>query len=139
MSVVVRLFEPADHAAAFALWRQTPGLRLGVADTHEAVMRYLLRNPGMSFVALHDKHLVGTVLCGHDGRHGQMHHLVVHPSQRRRGLARQLVRLAVAGLREQGIDKCQLLVPRENLKSRAYWLRSGADERSGLMVYTLSL
>ena len=40
-----------DYDAVFALLQATPGIRLGSADCREAMERYLLRNPGMSFVA----------------------------------------------------------------------------------------
>jgi len=59
-----------DHAAAMALWQDTPGIGLSAADGAEAMQSYLKRNPGLSQCAWANKLLIGTVLAGHDGRRG---------------------------------------------------------------------
>src|SRR5439155_1555746 len=83
-------FQPSDYDDAMALWRQTEGLALRGADSREAVLHYLKRNPGTSFVARERRTLLGAVLGGHDGRRGYLHHLAVAPSHRRRGVGRAL-------------------------------------------------
>lgn len=130
-------FTLADHGEALALWQATPGVGLSEADGREAIGRFLQRNPGTSFVARADGRLVATLLCGHDGRRGLLHHLVVHPASRRRGLGAQLVRHALQALAGQGIGKCHLMVFRDNAEGRAFWAGIGADERVTLSLYSL--
>lgn len=133
----IRPFEPSDYAAARALWERSEGVGLSSADEPEAIRSYLARNPGMSFVAEEDG-LVGTILCGHDGRRGLIHHLVTAPGHRRRGVATALLRKALGALRREGIAKCHLLVIRENAAGLAFWRKVGAEERVSLALFSMA-
>lgn len=133
----IRPFEPADYAAARVLWEQSEGVGLSSADEPEAIRSYLARNPGMSFVAV-DGAIVGTILCGHDGRRGLIHHLVTAPGHRRRGVGTALLRRAVEALRREGIAKCHLLVMRDNAAGLAFWRKVGAEERVSLALFSIA-
>jgi len=137
MGLDIRVFEPEDHAQARGLWGSTEGVGLSNADSFENVCRFLERNPGLSFVTTDKQMVVATILCGHDGRRGLIHHLAVASSQRRRGLGRALVQRALAALRQEGIQKCHLLVFHQNAAGRAFWGRIGAEERTSLGVFSL--
>lgn len=132
----IRPFEPSDYAAARALWERTQGVGLSSADEPQAILSFLVRNPAMSFVA-DDGAIVGTILCGHDGRRGLVHHLVTAPDYRRRGIGRALLRHGLDALRREGIDKCHLLVYRSNEAGMAFWRRVGAEERVSLALFSL--
>jgi len=136
--VTIRLFALSDFEAALALWSQTPGVALTDADSPEAVARYLRRNPGLSFVADADGVLVGTILCGHDGRRGFIHHLVVAPSHRRRGLATRLLEAGVHALRGEGMTKAHLMVFRANEDGLAFWRARGV-ERTEIVLCSVEL
>jgi len=136
MSVAIRNFTFADYHAALRLWEATEGVGLSDADSPRAIQQFLARNPGLGFVASAGGELVGTILCGHDGRRGFIYHLAVHPAHRRRGLGRQLVRRGLAALHEQGIDKCHLFVFRENSQGVAFWHRIGGEERTTLTTFS---
>lgn len=137
MSVECRTFQESDYAAAFRLWQATEGIGLSEADSPEGIRLFLSRNPGLSLVAVESGELVGTILCGHDGRRGLIHHLAVRKSHRRTGLGSLLVRQGIARLRVQGIGKCHVFVHRANADARAFWLRIGGEERTSLVVYSL--
>src|SRR5438034_8157863 len=96
--------------AVLALWSETEGVGLNESDTPERLILYLNRNPGLSLVACDDRRIVGAVLCGHDGRRGYLHHLVVAPDCRQRGLGRQLVAKCLASLQAIGIPKCNIFL-----------------------------
>lgn len=140
MSYDIREFRPSDYLHARALWSRTPGIGLSAADEEEPVLRYLHRNPGTSFVAVdatrHD--VIGTLLCGHDGRRGLIHHLAVADAFRRLGVGRGLVRAGLAALAQQGIGKCHLLVFAENAAGLAFWTRCGAQGRTELQLLSLA-
>lgn len=138
MPIVLRPFAAADHAAALALWQSTPGVGLSEADGFEPISRFLARNPGLSWVALQGEQMVGTILCGHDGRRGLVHHLAVAPSAQHQGLGRRLVRQGLAGLRAQGIDKCHLMVFRSNQDGQAFWRAVAATERVELLLFSMN-
>jgi N-acetylglutamate synthase len=133
----IRTFEPSDYRAARALWERTEGVGLSAADEPEAIRTYLKRNPGMSFVVV-DGELVGTVLCGHDGRRGLIHHLVTAPGHRRRGIGTALLRHGLEALRREGIDKCHLLVYRSNEAGLSFWRKVGAEERASLAIFSIA-
>jgi N-acetylglutamate synthase len=134
---VIRCFASADHPAARALWEATPGVGLSAADERDPIERFLGRNPGLSFVAALEGRVIGTILCGHDGRRGLIHHLVVAPDSRRRGLGRTLLQRGLGALRDAGIDKCHLLVFGSNDAGLAFWRAIGADERRELALFSL--
>lgn len=138
MGLDIRVFKADDHAQARSLWQSVEGVGVSEADSFENICRFLERNPGLSFVVTDGETLVATILCGHDGRRGLIHHLAVAPDYRRRGLARVLVQRALAGLHDDGIKKCHLLVFRENDSGRAFWARIGAEERTAIAIFSLA-
>ena len=85
--IVYRVMQIDDYLEAMDLWRRSPGIRLRDADSVDATERYLLRNPGLSFIAAADLRLVGTIMGGHDGRRGYIQHLAVDEPFRNRGIA----------------------------------------------------
>lgn len=137
MAIKIRPFEFGDYPAALALWQATAGVGLSKADEPEPIARYLDRNPGLSFVAYDGKRLVGTALCGHDGRRGLIHHLVCATEWRRTGLGRQLLRRCMRALAGAGIDKCHLMVYRSNPDAIAFWRAVAATERTKLVLFSL--
>jgi ribosomal protein S18 acetylase RimI-like enzyme len=138
MSIDIRAFRPEDHAQARALWESTEGVGLSNADSFENIARFLERNPGLSFVATNGGVVFATILCGHDGRRGLIHHLAVSPAHRRRGVGRELVSKSLAALQRDGIQKCHLLVFHQNSDGREFWKRIGAEERLTLGLFSLS-
>jgi N-acetylglutamate synthase len=130
-------FSMDDYLDASALWRDTPGVGLSASDQPAAIAAFLARNPGLSFVARHGRALVGTILCGHDGRRGHLYHVAVEPLYRRGGLARQLVRASLRALADAGIGKCHLMVYADNAQGQEFWRSVGAAERVELDLYSL--
>lgn len=138
MAIEFRAFADSDYLQARALWEGTPGVGLSSADAPNAIKAFLARNPGTSFVALDGSVLVGTVLCGHDGRRGLIHHLVTARSHRRQGIATALLRAGLNALRGSGIDKCHLLVFRSNEDGLKFWRSVLAQERTELALFSLA-
>jgi ribosomal protein S18 acetylase RimI-like enzyme len=128
-----------DYPEALALWQLTPGMGLSSADEQPAIDRFLQRNPGLCFAAREDGHLVGTALCGHDGRRGYIYHVAVADAHRTRGIARTLVERSLDGLRQQGIRKAHLMVYEDNLGGIAFWHRLGWYRRDELALMSMDL
>jgi putative acetyltransferase len=133
-SVRLRSFRIADHDEVYAIWRKAEGVGLGESDSREAIGRYLRRNPGLSQVAVLGGRVIATVLCGHDGRRGYLHHLAVAGRWRRKGVGRALVAACLEKLGEAGIPKCNLFLFAGNRAGRAFWRRLGWSVRSDLRL-----
>lgn len=134
----IRPMTMADYDAVLALMRGAPGVAVRAADSPEAIARYLARNPGLSLVAEQDGRLVGCLFCGHDGRRGYLHHVVVAPEFRGQGIGRALVTKALDGLEALGIYKTHLDVFVDNEAAIAYWAHTGWQRRSDIARFSFN-
>ena len=123
-----------DYDEAVGLWHAVEGLQLRTVDSRDGIARYLERNPGCSFAARVRGVLVGTALCGHDGRRGYLHHLAVAPEHRRYGVATALVECCLDALERRGIAKCLAFVIADNTSGLSFWTRIGWQLRGDLAV-----
>ena len=130
----IRILRISDYNRVYALWRKTEGIGLNESDTREAIALFLRRNPNLSLVATAGSRIVGTILCGHDGRRGYLHHLAVAPARRRRGLGRTLVAICLEKLHSEGIPKCNLFLFASNTEGKAFWRRIGWSARSDIRL-----
>jgi ribosomal protein S18 acetylase RimI-like enzyme len=69
--------------------------------------------------------LVGTDLCGHEGRRSILRHLTVKAEFRGKGIARALVEKCLEALSRQGIKKCNIFVLDENAAGLQFWEHMG--------------
>lgn len=137
-NISIREMQIEDYNEIYAIWENTPGIGLSDADTHENIYRFLLRNKGLSYVCRYKDRIIGTILCGHDGRRGYIYHVAVAEKYRRRGIGRMLVDKSLQSLKEEGINKCHLFVFRDNEVGNAFWKATGWTEREDIFVYSKS-
>jgi ribosomal protein S18 acetylase RimI-like enzyme len=129
----------ADYDAIFALWQRTPGMGLHDADSRENLANFLARNPGLSFVAVCGGTIIGTILCGHDGRRGFLYHLAVRAEAQGYGVGRSLVERSLANLKAAGITKCHLFVMADNSRGLAFWDHIGFTQRADIHICSQDL
>ncbi len=122
VDIIYREMTVADYTAVFALWSSHEGLELTDDDLLERIAIYLRRNPRTCFVAIQNENIIGSVLCGHDGRRAILRHLVVKHELRGLGIARELIQLCFAALQLENIQKCNLFVLNANPAGREFWL-----------------
>ena len=135
----IRELRITDYEALLALWQSTPGMGLSEADSRENLAVFLSRNAGLSFVALVGEEIIGTILCGHDGRRGFLYHLAVQKPQQGRGIGRSLVKHSLAGLKAAGITKCHLFVMADNSQGMSFWEHIGFKQRTDIHIFSRSL
>jgi ribosomal protein S18 acetylase RimI-like enzyme len=131
-----------DHyESALELWKQTEEIILTIGDSKDALNFYLRCNPGLSFVCIDKENnsLVGTILCGHDGRRGFIYHLAVKKEYRNRSISKKLLSLSLAKLKQEGIDRCITMVKDFNESAGKFWQNAGWTERKDLMMYSIDL
>jgi ribosomal protein S18 acetylase RimI-like enzyme len=125
-----------DYADVMDLMRRTPEMHIREADSREAIEKYLLRNPGLSFAAWDGDKLIGCAMCGHDGRRGYLQHVIADPDYRGRGMAHELVTRCLDKLETLGILKTHIDVFVTNNLANTYWLRRGWQKRDDVYRYS---
>jgi N-acetylglutamate synthase len=125
MKYKIRQMKIADYPKICSLWEKSEGLYLDESDSLEAISLYLRRNRGICFVACEGEKIIGTVLCGHDGRRGILRHLAVDSKHRHKGIALELVNRSMSALANAGIRRCTAFVLDENVKGLGFWQHIG--------------
>ena len=137
---MVRIMTIEDYEGVYALWKKIKGFGIrSIDDSKEGVARFLKRNPTTSVVAEKDGRIVGSILCGHDGRRGCLYHVCVDEDYRRHGIGKRMVVFAMKALKEEKINKVSLIAFTENDIGNAFWNTIGWTERLDLNYYDFSL
>lgn len=139
-TTIVRTMTIEDYAGVYTLWMTIKGFGIrSIDDSRTGVERFLKRNPATSVVAEADGKIVGSILCGHDGRRGCFYHVCVHEAYRRHGIGKAMVVRAMEKLREEQISKVSLIAFAENDIGNAFWNTIGWTERLDLNYYDFVL
>ena len=123
-----------DYDEVYALWMSCEGLGLNTLDdSRDGIDAFLERNPDTCFVAEEDNKIVGVIMVGSDGRGGYIYHTAVHPKYRKKGIASQMVDVALQSLKHCGIHKVALVVFDRNEKGNQFWENCGFTVRGDLI------
>ena len=140
MDIIIREMKMEDYDQVYALWTEIKGFGIRtVDDSREGVERFLRRNPTTSVVAEEDGKIVGSILCGHDGRRGCLYHVCVHRDYRMRGIGKAMVVYAMNALKAEEISKVSLIAFTKNDIGNAFWNRIGWTRRLDLNYYDFTL
>jgi ribosomal protein S18 acetylase RimI-like enzyme len=103
------------------------------AEKQRKGLEAILANPavGKIYVARENKKILGmasllfTISTAEGGRSAWFEDLVVHPDQRRRGIASDLLKFVVAQARAEGLVRLTLLTDMQNERAQALYRRVG--------------
>ena len=160
--LTIREFVPGDYEGAYGLWQTIHGFGIrSVDDSYSGVIKFLQRNPGCSVVAeiskdSHDydeaygetageniitnkKEIVGTILCGHDGRTASFYHVCVREDYRRQGIGKQMVVACMKQLKLQKVNKISLIAFKGNELGNNFWNGEGWTCREDVNTYDFVL
>lgn len=137
---MIRVMTIEDYDGVHALWMKIKGFGIrSIDDSREGVERFLKRNPTTSVVAVEDGKIVGSILCGHDGRRGCLYHVCVDEAYRMRGIGKSMVVKAMEALRAEHINKVSLIAFTQNDIGNAFWNEIGWTKREDLNYYEFTL
>ena len=137
---MIRTMTMEDYDGIYALWTKIRGFGLrSVDDSREGIERFLRRNPTTSVVAVEDGKVVGSILCGHDGRRGCLYHVCVDADYRMRGIGKSMVVFAMEALKKEKISKVCLIAFTRNDIGNAFWNTIGWTKRLDLNYYDFVL
>lgn len=137
---MIRIMTIEDYSQVHDLWMKIKGFAIrSIDDSEEGVAIFLRRNPTTSVVCEEDGKIVGTILCGHDGRRGCMYHVCVDPDYRLQGIGKAMVVFAMQQLKAEHISKVSLIAFTKNDIGNAFWNRIGWTKREDLNYYDFTL
>ncbi len=136
----IRTMTAEDYDGVYALWMTIRGFAIrSIDDSRVGVERFLRRNPDTSVVAEENGRIVGSILCGHDGRRGCLYHVCVHADYRMQGIGKRMVVFCMNALKREEISKVSLIAFTKNDVGNAFWNRIGWTRRLDLNYYDFTL
>lgn len=136
----IRAMTVKDYDQVYQLWTEINGFGIrSIDDSKEGVEKFLLRNPGISAIAEDGGKIVGTILCGHDGRRGSFYHVCVSENYRHQGIGSQMSDWCMEALKKEGINKVSLIAFKSNSVGNQFWQQEGWEYREDINYYDLSL
>ena len=131
--ITVRTMTTEDYQGVYDLWMTIKGFAI------RSIERFLKRNPDTSVVAVADGKIVGSILCGHDGRRGCLYHVCVHEDYRMQGIGKSMVVHCMEALEREHISKVSLIAFTQNDIGNAFWKEIGWTKREDLNYYDFTL
>ena len=136
----VRAMQMEDYPRIYTLWTGIEGFGIrSIDDSKEGVERFLKRNPETSIVAEAEGEIIGTILCGHDGRRGCFYHVCVKQGFRKQGIGKAMAVAAMKALQAQQINKVCLIAFLDNQVGNQFWKSVGWTFRNDLNYYDFTL
>ena len=138
--MTIRAMTIDDYEEVYALWMSIKGFAMrSLDDSRDGVARFLKRNPDASVVAVADGKVVGSILCGYDGRRGCLYHVCVREDYRRQGIGKAMVVYCMKALEKEVISKVSLIAFTQNDIGNAFWKEIGWTKREDLNYYDFVL
>jgi ribosomal protein S18 acetylase RimI-like enzyme len=125
MSFVLRTATIDDVGGLLEMWREAAENAGRPADTREAVLALLDRDPEALILAEQDRQLIGSVIAGWDGWRYHLYRLAVRPDWRRKGVASALLRAAEDRFERLGASRADAMVLDGNDLGQNLWRASG--------------
>ena len=129
MSFDLRAASSTDTDNLLGLWREAAENDGRPADTREAVLALIGRDPAALIVAEHDGELVGSVIAGWDGWRYHLYRLAVRQDWRRRGVASALLDAAETRFADLGATRADAMVLAGNDLGQRLWAARGYREQ----------
>ena len=137
---MIRKMTIEDYDGVYTLWMTIKGFAIrSIDDAREGVERFLSRNPGISVVAVKDGEIVGSILCGHDGRRGCLYHVCVREDCRMQGIGKSMVVYCMDALEREHISKVSLIAFMKNDIGNAFCYCLCWTKREDLNYYDFVL
>lgn len=138
--IIIRQMTIDDYDRVHALWMSISGFGIrSVDDSREGIERFMRRNPTTSIVAEKDGEIIGSILCGHDGRTACFYHVCVKAELRRQGIGRAMASAAMKQLHAEHVSKISLVAYKRNEVGNQFWHGFGWSLRDDLNTYDFIL
>ncbi len=138
--VIIRPLVMEDYEKVHRLWMSIHGFGIrSIDDSDDGIRRFLRRNPEISVVAEVKEEIVGSILCGHDGRTGSFYHVCVREDYRRKGIGKAMATKCMIALQREQVNKISLVAFSDNRVGNQFWQEEGWIRRSDFNCYDFYL
>lgn len=121
----IRTFRTSDQLSVIQLWTDC-GLVKPQNNPGKDILRKLSIQPELFLVGCDPEgNIIASIMAGYEGHRGWINYLAVHPSQQRRGYARQLMQDAEDRLMQLGCPKINLQIRDTNRDVIAFYRAIG--------------
>lgn len=132
----VRKMTIKDYNEVYELWQSIKKFAIRqIDDSKDGIKKFLNRNKTTCVVAVCDNKIVGSILCGHDGREACFYHVCVKEDVRNHGIATKMVNNIIIKLKKLGINKVRLVAFKENKLGNDFWKDIGFAQNTNLNIY----
>ena len=122
----VRLMSIDDYDEVYKLWQSIKNFAIRqIDDSKEGIIKFLKRNKSTCVVAIYEGKIVGSILCGHDGREACFYHVCVKENLRNKGIATNMVSYIIKKLNKLSINKL----------GNTFWRDIGFVQNKKLNIY----
>ena len=133
---MIRIMTMDDYDEVYTLWKKIHGFGIrSIDDSKEGVERFIRRNPTTSMVAVADGKIIGSILCGHDGRRGCLYHVCVQENYRKHGIGQKMVEACLEALKKEKVNKVNLIAFQKNEVGNRFWKSLGWSFREDVNYY----
>jgi ribosomal protein S18 acetylase RimI-like enzyme len=136
----LRSANTADVPGLLSLWVEAAENDSRPADTREAVLALLSRDPDAVIVAAADHgELAGSIIAGWDGWRYHLYRLAVRPTWRRQGVGSALLGAAEDRFKALGATRADAMVLVSNDLGQRLWQASGYSEQAEWLRWVKTL
>ena len=132
----IRKMVIGDYAEVYKLWHEIKNFAIRqIDDSKEGIVKFLNRNKTTCGVAVYDGKIIGSILCGHDGREACFYHVCVREDMRNHGVATHMVNYIIDKLNKLNINKIRLVAFKNNKLGNKFWKDIGFAQNKNINIY----
>lgn len=140
-NVNIRFMHDKDSPKLIKIWKiAESGIRLRIEeDTEEKLSTLIKKNWDTSLLATVNGEIIGTVICGQDGKRGYIYHMYVSEKYRRKYIGSMLFNQVKKNLLSKGIVKISYVIFKDNLPGKFFYNSFGAELRDDVEYFDIAI
>ena len=132
----IRTMVSSDYDEVYELWYSIKSFAIRqIDDSRDGIVKFLKRNKTTCVVAVCDGKIIGSILCGHDGREACFYHVCVREDMRNHGVATHMVNYIIDKLNKLNINKIRLVAFKNNKLGNKFWKDIGFVQNKNINIY----
>ena len=132
----IRTMVSSDYDEVYELWYSIKSVEIRQFDVYrDGIVKFFERNNTTCVVAVCDGKIIGSILCGHDGREACFYHVCVREDMRNHGVATHMVNYIIDKLNKLNINKIRLVAFKNNKLGNKFWKDIGFVQNKNINIY----